>query len=221
MLDARLQAVASFVRQGSRLADIGTDHALLPCALVVEGRCPTAIASDIRRGPVAAAQRSVTAAGLSAVIDIRLGAGLDTVLPHETDDIVIAGMGGETIAAILSAAPWTKSGRYRLILQPMTRAERLRRWLFENGYAIEQEKAVADGKRCYAVLCVAYTGNAFVPEEALCYVGRIPLPEGEPYLARVCRRLQKQQQAQLNEALAACIDRIDAYRRGEWSPWEE
>lgn len=216
MLDARLQTVASLVRQGSRLADIGTDHALLPCTLVAEGRCPSAIASDIRPGPAAAASRSVETAGLSERIEVRLGDGLTTVQAHEVDDIAIAGMGGETIAAILSAAPWTKNEHYRLILQPMTRAERLRRFLFETGFSIQEERVISDGRHCYTVLCASYTGRAFAPDEALCYVGKLPMSEGAAYLERVCRRLRKQQQAKPDEQLAVCIDRIEAYGRGEW-----
>ncbi len=221
MLDSRLKAVASFVRQGSRVADIGTDHALLPCALVAAGHCPSAIASDVRKGPVAAAERSVSAVGLSQKVHIRLGDGLSTIRPDEAEDIVIAGMGGETIADILQRAPWTKAKTYRFILQPMTRAERLRRFLFENGFSIDEEKVVVDGNRCYTVLCVCYTGKCFVPEEAVCFVGKIPLPDGAVYLERVCRRLRKQQRACPDERVAVCLDRIEAYSRGEWNLGEE
>lgn len=192
MLDFRLQTVASLVRQGSRLADIGTDHAFLPCTLVQNGYCPSAIASDVREGPTEAACRSVTAAELQHKVEVRLGDGLATVLPEEVDDIVIAGMGGETIAAILGAAPWTMDVRYRFVLQPMTRAEKLRRFLYENGFSIEEERIADDGKRCYTVMCVSYSGNAFIPTEEQCFVGKIPLPQGEPLLLRVCRALQKQ-----------------------------
>ncbi len=195
MLDFRLQTVASLVRQGSRLADIGTDHALLPCALVQNGHCPSAIASDVRVGPAEAAHRSVAAAQLEHKIEVRLGDGLATVLPQEIDDIVIAGMGGETIAAILGDASWTKDGRYRFVLQPMTRAEKLRRFLYENGFSIEEERIADDGKRCYTVMCVSYSGGGFVPTEEQCFVGKIPLPQGKPFLMRVCRALQKQPSA--------------------------
>ena len=208
MLDFRLQTVASFVREGSRLADIGTDHALLPCALVASGHCPSAIASDIRVGPTEAARRSVTAAQLKTQVDVRLGGGLETVLPNEVDDVVIAGMGGETIAAILADAPWTKDAHYRLILQPMTRAEKLRRFLYENGYVIEEERIADDGKRCYTVLCVSYTGEVFVPTAEDCFVGKIPLPEGKPFLMRVCRALQKQTHS--SEAMR-CLAYIQCY----------
>lgn len=203
------------------MADIGTDHALLPTALVAQGICPGAIASDIRKGPVAAATRTVRDAGLTEQIDVRLGDGLQTVAPHEVDDIVIAGMGGETIAAILEAAPWVKHTAYRFILQPMTRGERLRRYLFENGFEIMEETAVNDTRHAYTVLCVQYTGVSQTADDALCYVGKVPPVEGAAYLERVCRSLEKQVAANGDEAVAACLDRVRAYISGTWKPWED
>ena len=212
MLDARLRQVADFVRQGSRLADIGTDHALLPTMLVSEGRCPLAIASDIKVGPVAAATRTVETANLTDTVSVRLGDGLSTVSPEETDDIVIAGMGGETIAAILEAAPWTKNERYRLILQPMTRAEKLRRYLYENGFSIESEAVVRDGRHWYTVLCVSFSGTPFVPTDAECYIGKVPMPQGDGYLQTVVNRLTKQQKGEQSAHLESVLDAIRSYR---------
>lgn len=211
MLDARLTQVAAFVRNGSRLADIGTDHALLPSELVREEVCTYAIASDIKKGPVAAATRTVTEAGFADKIDIRLGSGLETVKPDEVDDIVIAGMGGETIAMILDAAPWVKDERYRLILQPMTRAEKLRRYLWENGFDILTEAVVHEGKHWYTVIYAAFVDQPFIPDELLCHVGRIPLPEGEGYLQTVKNRLLKQLQG--DSSVKELLQRISEYEQ--------
>lgn len=211
MIDTRLTQVAAFVRNGSRLADIGTDHALLPTELVQQGVCTYAIASDIKKGPVAAATRTVTEAGLADKINIRLGGGLETVKPDEVDDIVIAGMGGETIAMILNDAPWVKHERYRLVLQPMTRAEKLRRYLWENGFDILAEAAVQEGRHWYTVIHAAFVGKSFAPDELLCHVGRIPLPEGAGYLQTVKNRLRKQQQG--DPTAAELLQRIDDYEQ--------
>lgn len=232
MLDMRLQKVAALVRPGSRLADIGTDHAYLPTALVQQGICPGAIASDVRPGPVQAARRTVEAAGLNDKIDVRLGDGLEPVRPDEAEDIVIAGMGGETIAAILAAAPWVQDSRYRLILQPMTRGEELRRYLFGAGFAIQEEQVAADSRHIYAVLSAQYTGQAFQAEEALCFVGRMPPKEGEAYLRKAEERLFRQieglRQSDLGrgqphgediQTLLNLIKRIEQYIDGSWTPW--
>ena len=221
MLDSRLRLAADFVRQGSRVADIGTDHAHLPVALIREGRCPSAIASDIRKGPTENARRNVEEAGLGEVISVRLGDGLQTVAADETDDIVIAGMGGETIAAILEAAPWVRDAHYRLILQPMTRAERLRSYLFGAGFVIDEERVTCVGGHWYTVLCVRYDGTVTEASEALCFVGRIPLVQGDGYLQTVENRLAVQEAAHPTESGAACLTAVRRYRSGEWRPWEE
>ena len=206
MLDARLRQVAAFVRQGSRLADIGTDHAFLPVELVKSGRCTYAVASDVRVGPVAAATRTVSEAGLQDKIAIRLGDGLSTVSEDEVDDIVIAGMGGETIAMILAAALWVNNGRYRLILQPMTRAEKLRRYLWESGFAILAEEVVHDGRHWYTVIHTAYTGEICHPREVDCHIGKT---RHAGYWENVKKRLQKQWTGTKDEAVHALLLELD------------
>ena len=190
VLDKRLSCVASMVRRGSRLADIGTDHAYLPVWLVEQGICPAAIASDIGRGPLDSARRTVEAAGLSRQIPCRLGNGLSTLRPDEVEDIAIAGMGGETIAAILEAAPWVKDERFWLILQPMTRAEDLRRWLLKNGFAIRRERLMRDKHHLYPVMAAVYTG---VPAEddLACYAGFFEAEEGRPYRQMMAGHLRR------------------------------
>ena len=159
-LDRRLQSAARQVRMGSRLADIGTDHALLPFALVRSGVCPYAVASDIRTGPAERARRAVEEAQLADRIEVRLGPGLSVLQPEEADDLVIAGMGGETIVSILGEAPWIRSAHFRLILQPMSRPEVLRRWLHRAGFLLEAEPAVEDGGHLYSILRAHYEPEA-------------------------------------------------------------
>ena len=154
MLDKRLQTVAALVRPGSRIVDVGTDHGYLPVYLVNEAICPAAIAADLRPGPLEAARRHVFATGLAESIALRLGDGLEPVAPDEVDDIVIAGMGGETIQAVLSAAPWTAAGEHLLLLQPMTKTEYLRKWLVDNGYTFTQERLAFDKEHLYPVFAV-------------------------------------------------------------------
>ena len=180
-LDKRLSAVAALVRQGSRLADIGTDHAYLPVHLVQAGVCPSAIASDIGAGPLDAARRTVTENGLTSEIALRLGNGLATVSAGEVEDIAVAGMGGETIAAILEAAPWVKNEGIRLILQPMTRAEDVRRWLLHNGFSVLEEHLIIDGRHLYPVMAAEYTAAPVCEDEVAIYGGFFTAEEGRPY----------------------------------------
>ena len=190
-LDKRLSAVAALVRHGSRLADIGTDHAYLPVHLVQTGICPSAIASDIGAGPLEAARHTVTANGLTSEIALRLGDGLSTVTAEEVEDIAIAGMGGETIAAILEAAEWVKDSRLRLILQPMTKAEDLRRWLLQNGFSVLEEHLIQDKRHLYPVLAVAYTAAVPSEDDLLIYGGFFTAEEGRPYRQMMVEHLRR------------------------------
>ncbi len=164
-LTPRLETALRYVRPGHRVADVGTDHAYLPIALCECGilpprtdGAPAAMATDINRGPVERAEAHITAAGLSDRITTRQTnglAGLDTYAPT---DILIFGMGGELIAAILAGAEWVRDPHVRLILQPMTHAERLREFLIENGFSIIGETLSREGERIYQTLCAEWTG---------------------------------------------------------------
>lgn len=150
-LTPRLQLLADWVPPGARLADVGTDHAYLPVWLWLHRRVASAIACDLREGPLARARETGRTYGADGV-EYRLGNGLAVVSPEEADTVVIAGMGGENIAAILARAPWTAGGRHTLLLQPQSRAEALRAFLAENGYAIRREALVQDRGTLYPVM---------------------------------------------------------------------
>ncbi len=212
LLTERLRCVATCVRRGRVVADIGTDHAHLPVALVSAGICPRAIAGDVVSGPVDAARRTVTEAGLTDKIDVRLGDGLAVLRPEEAQEIVIAGMGGETVAAILEAAEWIRDARYHLILQPMTRAEDLRRWLLTHGFSIPREHAVREGRRWYLVIEAVFTGQPPVTDEAVFYHGRLDPREGLPLLMRKERYLSRREQALRAAGNAEQADRLAAIR---------
>ena len=151
-LQPRLQLLADLVPQNTRLADIGTDHGYLPVHLIQQGRIPSAIAADVGQEPLQHAIRTAEEYGVGN-IDFRLCDGLRGLSADEVDTIVIAGMGGETIVHILSAAEWTKEqGRYTLLLQPMTKAGVLRHWLAEGGYRFVEERLVWDKDFLYPVM---------------------------------------------------------------------
>ena len=91
--------MASMVTTGGILADIGTDHAYVPIALVQRQKIKGAIAMDINEGPLARAQEHIRAARLEEYIQTRLSDGAEALLPNEADSILIAGMGGERDSA--------------------------------------------------------------------------------------------------------------------------
>lgn len=190
ILQPRLRAIADLVPAGSALADIGTDHGYIPVSLSLTGRVKKAVASDIGAEPLAHAAETVKKYGAEGV-ELRLCDGLAGFAPGEADCVVIAGMGGDNIASILSAAPWTKEHTL-LLLQPMSKAEVLRRWLPENGYRVEAERLVADKGVLYPILSVR-GGDMPPATDAACWGGF--LLEKDPlwgdYLADRVLRLKK------------------------------
>ena len=154
-LSPRLRMVAGLVPPGSRLADVGTDHGYLPVYLLQEGAIPHAIASDINALPLDHARATAAEYGMTERLDFRLCPGLAKIKPEECDTVAIAGMGGETILAILAAAPWTHDGAHTLILQPQTKIDLLRRWLCGHGYRFLEEKLVRDKEQLYVVFRVS------------------------------------------------------------------
>lgn len=189
-LDERLATAAEYVR-GGRLADVGTDHAYLPVALVLMGRCCDAVASDVRRGPLERARQTVEKYGLEARVQLVLTDGLRGIEDYEPDDVAVFGMGGELIASIIEAAEWLRERRVRLILQPMTRRAELRAYLLEHGFGIlDETMSCADG-RIYQTLCAEYTGvrEQYSPVEL--ELGRCNIHKGgelfSRYLGQQCR----------------------------------
>jgi len=179
------------VRTGSRLADIGTDHAYLPASLILGGRIPSAIAADLRKGPLENAEATVRANDIADKVQLRLSDGLQFVLPEEVDDIVIAGMGGILIAEILTAAPWVKKGHYRLILQPQSHSEDVRRYLFENGFEIIEEAACFEDEKVYICLCAEYADKKEKHSEAEILLGQFLGREDEESKAFIEKKMKR------------------------------
>lgn len=157
-LKPRLRAVADLVRNGSVLADVGTDHAYLPAALLSEGVVPYALVADINAGPLENARATITRCGLLDRTEFFLSDGLKNVPVERADDIVIAGMGGILISEILGACPEVRDSGKKLILQPQSHDEDVRRRLFSDGFEITEEKACFEDDKVYICLSAVYTG---------------------------------------------------------------
>lgn len=151
-LSDRLAAVAACVPRGSRLADIGSDHALLPVWLAEQGIIKSAVAGELNRGPWEAARRQVEASGWSRIIDVRQGDGLSVFSPGEVDTVVIAGMGGALIKRILTEGADRLAGVNRLVLQPNVAEDQVREWLSDRGWYLDHEQVVEEEGRFYVVL---------------------------------------------------------------------
>ena len=165
-LSKRLAEVAALVPAGSRLADIGTDHAYLPIHLILQGKICTAIAGDINPGPYQSAVQQVERLSLQSVIEVRMGNGLEVVESGEVDVICIAGMGGALIAQILSEGQDKLNKVKRLILQPNVAGNFVREWLLDNQWELKKETMIEEDGKYYEIL-MAERGNPDAPYENL------------------------------------------------------
>ena len=155
-LSNRLLAVASFVTDGNILADVGTDHGYIPIYLMQEKRIHKAIAMDINAGPLQRAKEHIELYGLKDYIETRLSDGVAALVPGEVDTVLVAGMGGGLVIHILEEGEEGCMQAKELVLQPQSELERVRAYLWSNGYVILEEDMVLEDEKFYPMMRVAY-----------------------------------------------------------------
>lgn len=195
-LTPRLSAVASLVKGGGIIADIGTDHGYLPIYLIEREIVKGAIAADIGREPLKNAERSVCQYELTDKIELRLSDGLREFSPDDADEIVFAGMGGTLIAEKLEETDWVRTDKIHFIFQPQSRAEDLREFLYRNGFSICREIATHEARRVYITFDAVYTGEISDFTEADCFIGKLPHNEdAHKHISQQLARLSKKYEA--------------------------
>jgi len=182
-LDSRLSLCAELVRAGAKLADIGTDHAYLPVHLALSGKIESAIAADINEEPLNRGKQTIEKYDVTHLVSTRLSDGLKAFSSDEVTDIVIAGMGADTIISILSDAVWLRNESKRLIIQPMTKSERVITYLYDNGFEIEEQKCCIAEDKPYTIMCVGFTGHSNPCTEYFSYTGKLCPEKNEDDIA--------------------------------------
>lgn len=152
-LSQRLKAVANYVPNDSRVADIGSDHAYLPVYLLKKGLIEYAIASEVAKGPLQNAKNEILKENLSNKTDTRLADGLLSIKKEdEINCVVIAGMGGILIRDILENGQSHLNGKELLVLQPNVGEDILRKWLMDNYYSIINEHILREDGHNYEII---------------------------------------------------------------------
>lgn len=190
-LDKRLLVCAEMT-EGSFVCDIGTDHGYLPAYLLRSGKGTKAIAADIGEKPLAAAKATFENEGIEGG-QLILSDGLKNIPLDGVTDIVIAGMGGELISKILNADERSRTCGANFILQPMTRASVLRRYLADNGFEVTEERAVWDGEFAYSVMKCRYTGVTYEISDVREQTGLTDASyeDGRKYIEKQLERMKK------------------------------
>ncbi len=217
-LSPRLEAVISLVRQGVVTADIGCDHAFVSIELIRRKISEFAYLCDIRKGPLSSADANVNDYCLKnfeekekrfkLVLTDGLH-GLENASP-EPDDIIIAGMGGELIARIMSESRYSKKAGVRFVLQPMTSQYELRRYLAQNGLEILQERYTREDSKIYQMILCTYTGDTYELSDAEAEVGspeKTAISEHALYSELINKKIEKLKKiAALKAASGNCTD---------------
>lgn len=155
-ISKRLTMAASLISGGNVLADVGTDHGYVPIYLVEQGKIHRAIAMDINKGPLERAKEHIVQYGMDEYIETRLSDGVEALSVGEADTILIAGMGGGLVMHILTEGREVCRSATELVLQPQSELERVRRFLFEEGYVTDAEEMIEEDGKYYPMMRVHY-----------------------------------------------------------------
>lgn len=193
-LSKRLQRIADYVTPGARVADIGSDHALLPIYLVQCGKSPSAIAGELNAGPYKAARKGTADAGLTGLISVRQGNGLAVLVPGECDTVTIAGMGGSLMSHILEDGYINSKleGVKELVLQPNVGEDEVRAWLIEKGWRLTGESILEEDGKIYEVLHAQADPEAKLHNAAIYDGSFLKLPYEKELLERLLLRMGPQ-----------------------------
>lgn len=215
-MSSRLEFIASKVSGGRGVADIGTDHAILPIMLRCGGYEGYIAAGDINEGPLKKAQRGLHEAEIDDV-ELVLCDGLDGIDGSMVDTVIVAGMGGDTITGILDRGlydmpEWAERSDYKLILHPVTKPEILRYWLINNGFRITLETYIEDNDVLCQIIC-AEPGESAHYKDAELYVGRYERVKDSPYFETVIDKHIKRFESAVKGLKNATDASLNAWKR--------
>lgn len=220
ILDTRLKAVFELLKTGNVLADIGSDHAYLPIAMLETGKIDRAIITDVNDKPLEKSRMNIISNHLFDKCEFRLGSGLEIIRPGEADLISICGMGGDLIAEIIKKSPNVLFQVQRIVLQPMTNQGLLRKKVIDMGFQILEEKMVRDGHLFYQMFSMCKGQERFYETETDYEFPRLLIKEKNPVMKeylefqlgvqqRILQQLTNHQKTDLIEKCNIKIDEIE------------
>ncbi|MGX7196139.1 tRNA (adenine(22)-N(1))-methyltransferase [Enterococcus olivae] len=213
-LSQRLARVGAYVPQDARLADIGSDHAYLPVALMLQRQISFAVAGEVVQGPFESAEKQVRKSGLSDRIEVRLADGLEAIqTTDQINTVTIAGMGGTLIRAILESGKQQQriDGTERLVLQPNVGEKTLREWLFQNEYTIIAEEILEENNKIYEILVAEKQDQVDYSQKELFFGPLLLQEKSKVFLAKWRRELKAREYVlqQLEKAEEKPVEKIE------------
>ena len=211
-MSKRLDKIASYVKPGTGVADVGTDHGYIPVMLYRRGYNGNIIGTDINEGPLNKARRSLAEAGIDDEVSLVLCDGLEGIDPDSVNTIIVAGMGGDTITGILDRAEWCSREDVSLILQPVTKPEILRYWLINNEFNITDEAFVKENGTIYQIIC-AKPGISEKYSDAELFTGKLEqIKNEELFYEHIAIHIKRFQSA---------VSSLEKTERSGLGPWLE
>lgn len=208
--------MAEFLPKQARFADIGSDHAYLPCYVCMKDSNALAIAGEVNEGPFLSAKKTVKAFNLEKKISVRKGNGLQVIEPGEVNQVVIAGMGGSLIASILEEGKSKLKEVETLILQPNVDAKSIRIWLEDNDYNLTAEKIVEEGNHTYEILfAVRSEVKNKMTEKELLFGPWLLKEKSQPFRKKWAGELKNTERilTEMKKAKDADQNKIDQYQK--------
>lgn len=153
-LSKRLRAIVNFCDKNKIIADIGTDHGFVPNFLYEEDYNRKIIATDISLNSLNKAIEFSELRGNKGKIEHIVCNGLEKIPP--VNQIIIAGMGGILISKILDRDFEKARQAEKLILQPMQQVDYLRKFLYDKGFKILDEKIVFEDNKFFHIIVANY-----------------------------------------------------------------
>lgn len=210
----RLQRIASHLPKKSHFADIGSDHAYLPCYVCLNDKDAKAIAGEVVEGPFESAKSTVKAHQLETVIDVRLGDGLTVVKKGEIKQVVIAGMGGPLIRSILERGLDKLENVERIIAQPNVEARTVRKWLNFHHFGIVEEEIVEENGHFYEIVVAdRIDDDSYLTEKEFMFGPRLLVNKSEAFYEKWRSEQIKLQNVrkQLEQASVPQIDKLQRF----------
>lgn len=210
-LSRRLEAIASFVPEGSRIADIGTDHGYIPIHLIQEEKVKHAIAMDVRKGPLLRAQAHIRETGLESCIKVRISDGLSKLEPNEADCVVIAGMGGELMIHIMEEGNKLWESIPYWVLSPQSELDKVRRFLEKREFFIERETMIHEDGKYYTVMGVTRKPGQIMNDsrEIFYRYGKHNLESKDPVFLEYIRKEENQLKKILDSLLNSNTEKAE------------
>jgi tRNA (adenine22-N1)-methyltransferase len=148
-ISKRLSICLKYTEGFNKLADIGTDHALLPINAVSLGYVSSAQAIDNKQGPFVIAYSNVLKYEMNGKIEVVLGDGIKKI-DNDVDCVVISGMGGSLVSDIILKDD--KQNIKRFILQPNNDSNLVRKAIVDIGFHIVDELVFNDNHKTYDLI---------------------------------------------------------------------